>query len=366
MDYTQERVATCHDYGDADPAVPLDRVTVVVPMTQREYGGLAAEGVLSALETLDVGRVVVALHAPDGEVGAFADWLEGFALPLDVLWCSGPRLGALLAEHGLDGAGGKGRDVWLGLGQADRDYVVLHDADTESYEARDVRKLAYPLTAGYEFSKGYYARVEHRRLYGRLCRLLYEPLVAALAAETDHDVLDFLGAFRYALAGECAMTAEVARSVRVQRQWGLEVGVLGEVYRRAGPDAAAQVDLGFYEHDHRAVSGPEGLEEMSRGVADATLRAARDAGAAVDPDAVRERYRTVARRYVNGYAADAGFNGFDYDRAAEDDQVGGYAEAIGDPGPDTRLPAWRDAALDPADVREAATADLDAARAGEG
>jgi len=365
MDYTQERVATLHDYGEADPAVSLDRVTVVVPMTEREYGGLAAEGVLAELERLDPGRVVVPLRAPAADVGAFADWLDAFELPLDVLWCSGPRVSDLLAERGLDGQSGKGRDVWLGLGQADRDFVVLHDADTESYEARDVRKLAYPLTEGFSFSKGYYARVEHRRLYGRLCRLLYEPLVAALADRHDHPVVDYLGAFRYALAGECAMTTELARSVRVQRRWGLEVGTLGEVFAEAGPDAAAQVDLGFYEHDHRAVSGPAGLEDMSRGVAGATLRAVAEAGVDLDHAALRAAYREAAERFVRAYAADAGFNGFDHDRPAETEQVETYAAAITEPGPDERLPAWRDAALDPETVRAAAEEDLAAAREGE-
>ncbi|MFB6120700.1 MAG: glycosyl transferase family 2 [Halobacteriaceae archaeon] len=365
MDYTQERVATLHDYGDADPDVALDRVTVVVPMTEREYAGLAAEGVLAELERLDPGRVVVPLRAPPEDVGAFADWLDTFSLPLDVLWCSGPRVEELLDAHGLDGEQGKGRDVWLGLGQADRDFVVLHDADTESYEARDVRKLAYPLTEGFDFAKGYYARVEHQRLYGRLCRLLYEPLLAALADRHDHDVVDYLGAFRYALAGECAMTTDLAHSVRVQRQWGLEVGTLGEVFAHAGPDAAAQVDLGFYEHDHRAVSGPAGLEDMSRGVAAAALRAVTEAGVELDYDALRDAYREAAGRFVRGYAADAGFNGFDYDRSAEEKQVERYAGAVAPPGPDTRLPAWRHTGLDPATVREAARADLAAAREGE-
>ena len=365
MDYTQERVATLHDYGDADPDVPLDRVTVVVPMTEREYGGLAAEGVLAELERLDPGRVVVPLRAPADDVGAFADWLDTFDLSLDVLWCSGPRVADRLADAGLDGQSGKGRDVWLGLGQADRDFVVLHDADTESYEARDVRKLAYPLTEGFAFSKGYYARVEHRRLYGRLCRLLYEPLVAALADRHEHPIVDYLGAFRYALAGECAMTTDLARSVRVQRQWGLEVGTLGEVFTQAGPDAAAQVDLGFYEHDHRAVSGPAGLEDMSRGVAAAALRAVEEAGVEIDYDALRQAFRESAERFVRGYAADAGLNDFEYDRAAEGEQVATYADAIAPPGADDRLPAWRDTALDSATVREAAAADLAAAREGE-
>ncbi len=234
MEYTQERVATLHDYGAAAPDAPVGRATVVVPMTEREYAGLAAEGVLSTLATLDPERVLVPLRASAERVPAFCEWLDGFDLPLEVLWCSGPRVADLLDAAGLDGATGKGRDVWLALGlAANSAHVVLHDADAESYDERDVPKLLAPLAGDFDFTKGYYARVESGRLYGRLFRLFYEPLVAALAERHDAAILDYLGAFRYALAGECAMTADVARSLRVQRRWGLEVGTLGEAIARS-------------------------------------------------------------------------------------------------------------------------------------
>ncbi|WP_353635177.1 glycosyl transferase family 2 [Halobacterium sp. NMX12-1] len=367
MDYTQERVATLHDYGGADPAAPTGRAAVVVPMTDREYAGLAPERVFSELERVDPAEVVVPLRAPAERVPEFRDWLADFDVPLTVLWCDGPRVEALLDDAGLAGERGKGRDVWLALGVAARhDYVVVHDADTTTYEARDVRKLLFPLADGFEFSKAYYARVENDRLYGRLFRLFYEPLVDALADSHDHEVLDFLGAFRYALAGECAMTAELARGLRVQRRWGLEVGTLGEAFRLAGTDGAAQVDLGRYEHDHRAVSGPTGLSEMSEGVGAALFRAVEDAGVDVDYDALAERYLDAADRFVRAYGADAAFNDLDYDGEQERDQTRTYADAIAEPGADTRLPAWTDTSLDADEVAAAAAADVEeaAARAG--
>jgi glucosyl-3-phosphoglycerate synthase len=360
MDYTQERVATLHDYGDADPPAPAGRAAVVVPMTDREYGGLATERVFSELERVDPAEVVVPLRAPAERVPDFRDWLSGFDLDLTLLWCDGPRVAEQLADAGLDGARGKGRDVWLALGvAARRDFVVLHDADTETYEGRDVRKLLFPLVEGFDFSKGYYARVENDRLYGRLFRLFYEPLLAALQDAHDHRVLDFLGSFRYALAGECALTSETARGLRVQREWGLEVGTLGEAYRLAGLDGTAQVDLGRYEHDHRAVSGPTGLSAMSEGVGAGLFRAVEDAGLTVEYDTVRDRYREHADRFVRAYGADAAFNGLEYDAEGERDQTGTYAGAVRPPGEDTRLPAWEDAPLDPEVVAQAARADAD-------
>ncbi|WP_132057437.1 glycosyltransferase family protein [Halorussus amylolyticus] len=365
MEYGQERIATLHDLTGRVPDAPADRAAVVVPMTEREYAGLAAERVLSELESLAPGRVVVPLRAPAEKVAAFCDWLAGFDLLLDVVWCNGPGVRDLLADSGLDGAAGKGRDVWLALGiaSATHEYVVVHDADAKTYEGADVARLLYPLASGYDFSKGYYARVENGKLYGRLCRLFYAPLVRALAdAHPDAPILDYLDAFRYALAGEFGATADFAREIRVERRWGLEVGTLGEAFARAGFEATAQVDLGRYEHDHRAVSGPTGLSDMSRHVADALLRAVEAHGVTPDYDDLPRRYREAASQLVEQYAADAGFNGLDYDSAAEREQVETYSDAIEPPGEDERLPAWNAVELSPDEVLGASEADILAVR----
>ena len=118
MEYVQERVTTLHALTDHRPDAPTGRAAVVVPMTEREYGTLAADRVLTALESVDPARVVVPLRAPAERVGPFADWLDGFDVDVEPLWCGGPRLTELLATRGLDGDRGKGRDVWLGLGRA--------------------------------------------------------------------------------------------------------------------------------------------------------------------------------------------------------------------------------------------------------
>jgi glucosyl-3-phosphoglycerate synthase len=353
MEYGQERIATLHDLTGAVPEAPTDRAAVVVPMTEREYAGLAAERVLSELETVAPGEVVVPLRVSAEKVEPFFDWLDGFDLSLSVLWCNGPGVIDLLGDHGLNGAAGKGRDVWLALGiaAADHEYVVVHDADARTYEAADVSRLLFPLAHGYDFSKGYYARVENGRLYGRLCRLFYAPLVRTLAdAHPGADVVSYLDAFRYALAGEFGATADIARALRVERHWGLEVGTLGEAFGYAGFGGTAQVDLGRYEHDHRAVSGPTGLSDMSRHVGRALLLAVESHGVAPDYETLPERYRQAADEFVEQYAADAAFNGLDYDRGDEREQVDAYAEAVRPPGEDRRLPAWRKTDLSPNEV----------------
>ena len=361
MEYVQGRVATLHDLADPVPDAPVDRAAVVVPMAERDCGSDAAGGVFRTLERLDPARVVIPLRAPPGQVGAVREWLSGYDLRTELLWCDGPRVNDLLADAGLDGERGKGRDVWLGVGRAaTAEYVVVHDADTVTYDESFVRRLLFPLGRGYEFSKGYYARVEDGQLYGRLFRLFYVPLIRTLLDTHSDPYLRYLDAFRYALAGEFAATAETARRIRMPRQWGLEVGTLGDAFDAAGFTGTAQVDLGRYEHDHRGVGGSGGLSEMSRSVGETLLRGVVDHGIDVDFDTLADRYRGTARELVDQYELDAEFNGFRFDREHEHEQVTRYAGAVAEPtAPDDRLPAWERAPLDPEAVAAAAAADLD-------
>ncbi|WP_290810064.1 glycosyl transferase family 2 [Halovivax sp.] len=361
MEYVQERIATLHDLTDAGPPAAADafaETAVVVPMTDREHASLAAERVLSALEAVDPAAVYVPVRAPPDRIEPFRRWVRSFDLSLRVVWCNAPAVERLLADAGLDGGFGKGRDVWLALGPAAEtcSRIVVHDADASSYEAGHVARLLAPLSMGYEFSKGYYARVENDRLYGRLCRLFYEPLVRALDETRREPIVSYLGAFRYALAGEFAMTARLARRIRAPRSWGLEVGTLGDAFAQAGFAGTAQVDLGRHEHDHRAVAGETGLEGMSREVAATLFHVLVDHGLRIEYDRLADRYRAAGRELVEQYRADATFNDLTYDAASEREQVDRYASAIAPPGEDRRLPAWDAIDLDPGSVLSAASA----------
>ncbi|MFC4436792.1 MULTISPECIES: glycosyltransferase family protein [Natrialbaceae] len=361
MEYVQERIATLHDLGGTAAPGGLERnpvaeTAVVVPMTGRELESPAAARVLSELEALEPAAVFVPVRASPGRIEPFREWLESFALPIRPLWCNAPDLEALLVDAGLAGRTGKGHDVWLALGPAAETakYVVVHDADARSYEADHVRRLLAPLTMEFAFSKGYYARVEQGQLYGRLFRLFYAPLLRTLSASHDAPVLEYFGAFRYALAGEFAMRAELAERLRPPRAWGLEVGTLGDAFDYAGFAETAQVDLGRHEHDHRAVAGEAGLEGMSREVAAELLRVLEEHGVAPDYESLPARYRTTGRELIEQYRADAAFNGLAYDPAGERDQLERYAGSIAPPGPDRRLPRWTNAPITSRAVVEAA------------
>jgi glucosyl-3-phosphoglycerate synthase len=357
MEYVQERVTTLHDF-DTGPAVedlPLDATAVVVPMTESEYGHPTTERLLETLAAVGPDRILTPLRVPAADLAAYTDWLTAISPRIEPLWCNSPAMADRLAAHGLDGPTGKGRDVWLALGLAaeTHEYVVVHDADIATYDAEHVPRLLWPLADGAAVSKGYYARVENDRLFGRLFRLFYRPIVRALLATRPTPLVRFLAAFRYALAGDIGLTAERARGLRFERDLGLEVGTLCEVFRTVDTGDVVQVDLGRYEHDHRPVDGEGGLATAAEAVAAALFRAIEATDGAVDYDRLRTDYHETARRLVKQYGADARFNGLTYDAASEREQVDAYAAAIGPPSDDDRLPAWSETALTPAAVREA-------------
>ena len=358
MDYAQEQIATLHDLTGGTPDAPLAESAVVVPIAGESKSAVTPTHIFETIEAVGPADVVVPLRAPADVARSFAEWLAEFDLSVTVLWCNAPELDRMLAEHGLGGESGKGRDVWLGLGvAADRaEYVAVHDADATTYTESHLPRLLAPLSMDYRFVKGYYARVENDQLYGRLTRLFVAPVLDALARYHEDPLVDYLSAFRYPLAGEIALTADVATSLRAQRTWGLEIGMLGEVYSAVGQGGTAQVDLGIHRHDHRPVEGNEGLSNMAPPVGEALFRTLADHEVDVAYDRLQVVFEDATDRLLEQYAAEASFNGLSYDMEAEREQSRTYRTAIDPPGTDTRLPAWTDTSLSPAEVLDAATA----------
>ncbi len=363
MEYTQERIATFHDYGGATPPAPVEQATVVVPLAERDHASKAATRTMKQLEQVDPGRVLVAVRAEPGSIGTVCEWVESFDCTATVLWCTAPSIREELETHGLNDTAGKGRDVWLALGVASNSpYVVVHDADATTYDTTHVAKLLFPLENGYSFSKGYYARIENQQLYGRLFRLFCTPLFQVLAATYQDPFLSYLDSFRYALAGEFAMTREVARSVRAPRGWGLEVGTLGDTFETAGFEETAQVDLGIHEHEHRSVEGSGGLGQMCTEVGETLFTVIEEQGIEPQYESLRHQYRSRAQELVSQYAGDAAFNGFAFDQQREREQLETYAGAIRPPTNDDRLPAWKETTLDPAIVEQLSAAAVEQKR----
>jgi len=331
-------------------------IALIIPALYSELQGPALGNIVDEIAKVAyIDEIIVGIDRADE--AQFADARQFFArLPqrTRLLWNDGPRLRKIdevLADRVLAPTEpGKGRNVWYCLGyflaSGRCENVALHDADILTYDRGLLARLLYPIlhpTFGYSFSKGYYYRAGEgasARLNGRVVRLLVTPLLRALRATIgEHDYLRYLGAFRYPLAGEFAMKLDMTRSVRIPSDWGLEIGVLSEVYRIYQGRRICQVDLcGRYDHKHQDLSLADanaGLHKMSRDIAKAIYRKLAIDGTTLGTEifrTVKAVYYRNALDLVSHYRNDATFNGFDFDLHAEETAVELFASAIMEAG----------------------------------
>ncbi len=264
-----------------------------------------------------------------------------------ILWNSGPRLTALdeeLKEHGLSPAEpGKGRNVWFCFGYflaaTNAQMVGLHDCDILTYDRHMLARLMYPVanpTFPYVFSKGYYARTTEEKLNGRVVRLLIGPLLAALQKVCEpNDYITYLNSFRYALAGEFAMGRQVVKNIRIPSDWGLEVGVLSEIWRNQSTKMICQVEIADnYDHKHQSVSHDnptKGLSKMSIDITKSVFRKLATDGQIFSQGTFRTlkaTYFRIALDRIETYHNDAVMNGLTLDRHEEETTVELFAQNI--------------------------------------
>jgi glucosyl-3-phosphoglycerate synthase len=213
--------------------------------------------------------------------------------------------------------------------------IVLHDADIVSYHETLLARLCYPLvnpSLGYEYAKGYYARVTDR-LHGRVTRLFLTPLVRSLMQLVGS--LPYLDSFRYALSGEFGIQADLARYIRIPGDWGLEVGMLAEVYRNTSLRRVCQVDVADnYEHKHQSLSAEspsEGLNRMAGDICQSVLRTLAMEGVAFVSGfytALKVTYLRNAQDTIRSYHDDAVTNGLTFDRHSETLAVEVFVDAL--------------------------------------
>ncbi|MCG8382627.1 MAG: glycosyl transferase [Gammaproteobacteria bacterium] len=264
-----------------------------------------------------------------------------------ILWNDGPRLreiDATLKREGLAPLNeGKGRNVWycygyiLASGKAEA--IALHDCDIVTYQRDLLARLIYPVANphfSYEFCKGYYARISSKGLSGRVSRLLVTPLIRALRNMFGPlDYLQYLDSFRYPLAGEFSMRADVIKDIRIPSDWGLEIGVLSEVNRNYSHNHLCQVDIAdVYDHKHQPVSADnpdKGLSKMSTDISKAMFRKLATAGMTFNSGTFRTlkaTYYRIALDLVESYYADAVINGLPFDRHSEEKAIELFSENI--------------------------------------
>ncbi len=263
-----------------------------------------------------------------------------------LLWNDGPRMRALFQK--LDDAGlhagdaGKGRNVWICFGyvlaSAKAHIVAVHDCDILTYNRELLARLCYPVahpSLGFDFCKGYYARVSDK-LNGRVMRLLVTPLIRALKTIIGaHSFLMYMDTFRYPLAGEFCLDVDLLRRVRIPHDWALEIGLLAEVLRNCAPRAICQSELcDNYDHKHQEMSPDDadrGLNKMAVDIAKSFFRYMAAEGIKLDTglfDTLMSTYMRQAEDTLMFYAADAATNGIRYPRHEEENSVDTFVRSI--------------------------------------
>lgn len=312
-------------------------LALILPAVYAEFERKALPNILKQLKEVDyLNEIVLVMNKTNAmEFKRAKKTLKNLSLDINIVWSSGPRIGELyklLEKNDLHlGEDGKGRSVWIAFGYVianeKSEVIVLHDCDIINYNRELLARLCYPLAnpnLGYEFCKGYYSRVTDR-MYGRVTRLYFTPLVRALQKIVGyHPFLVYLDSFRYSLAGEFSLDVDLARVTRIPSDWGLEVGMLAEVYRNCVSKRICQVDLvETYEHKHQELSPTDptrGLMKMCIDITKSLFRTLSQEGVIISAGLLRTlagTYLRSAQDAIKKYEDDAFINKLFFDRHAE-------------------------------------------------
>jgi glucosyl-3-phosphoglycerate synthase len=323
-------------------------VALVLPSLYSELEGPALGHIVDELCKVPyIAQIIISLDRADQK--QFYHAREFFSrLPHvhRIIWNDGPRLRSLfelLPKHDLNfGEPGKGRGAWVAhgyvLSQGQARVIAIHDCDILSYDREMLARLVYPVVNrqfDYRFCKGFYSRITDR-MHGRVTRLMMTPLIRSLQRTVGPlPFLSYLDSFRYILAGEFSMDADLPRVNRIPSDWGLEIGVLAEVYRNVAVQRVCQVDLASnYEHKHQPLSeqDPEaGLLKMAIDISKSLFRTLAGEGVILSEGLFKSlvaSYKRTAEDTIERYHADAAINGLEFDRDQEEKAVETFTSAV--------------------------------------
>jgi glucosyl-3-phosphoglycerate synthase len=323
-------------------------IALVLPSLYHELEGPALKYILEEIKQVPyLNEIVVTMGRTNREQFQKAkEFFSGLPQRTRVIWNTGPGIGKLyklLEENGLSvGEDGKGRSCWTAYGyilsRDESKAIALHDCDIVNYIRELLGRLCYPVASpniDYVFCKGYYARVTDR-MHGRVTRLFVTPMIRSLEKLLGSlPLLIYLDSFRYPLAGEFSMSADLARINRIPSDWGIEVETLAEVYRNCSLKRICQVELcESYEHKHQPLSADNpktGLMKMSIDISKAIFRNLAIEGAVMSASLFNTlvvTYLRTAQDTIKRYHDDAAINGLYFDRHSETKMVEAFTNAI--------------------------------------
>lgn len=165
---------------------------------------------------------------------------------------------SLLAEYGP--VLGKGDAIWRSLSVLDSDVLCFFDGDLATFSREYVVALAGELLSDerLSFVKAAFSRPfrdergqttgEGGRVTEAMARPLLELFYPALCD------------YRQPLSGQFAITRELLASLPISTGYGVDVGLLIDVFRRVGLDGMSQVDIGSLYNAHQTL---QELEPMA-------------------------------------------------------------------------------------------------------
>lgn len=324
-------------------------MSLILPSLYSELQGDALPNIIEELTKVPyLSEIVIGLDRADETQFRHAkEFFSKLPQHFRILWNDGPNLRNIdkrLREDKLAPTEpGKGRNVWycygyvLASGKAEA--VAMHDCDIATYTRELLARLIYPVANpafNYEFCKGYYSRINGNKLGGRASRLLVTPLLRALKNVFGYnEYLEYLDSFRYPLAGEFSLRADVFNDIRIPSDWGLEIGVLSEVKRNYETNRLCQVDIADqYDHKHQPLSlesQEAGLSRMSMDISKALFRKLATEGIVFNRETfrtIKATYYRIALDFIETYYNDALMNGLHLDRHTEEQAVELFAHNI--------------------------------------
>ena len=299
-------------------------IGVIIPALFNDLSSPAMQHIIEELAAMNfVKRIYISLESSSEEEFQRA---REIIQPLKdrgmLLWNGAPAVQSVLEKINEAvplGALGKGRAVWTALGYAlgknEVSVFAFHDADIVTYDRSFLLRLLYPVVhLRYQFAKGFYVRYSDR-LHGRVARLFYFPFVKALRDIIGKiDFLEYMADFRYPLSGEFATFATIAYDLVFPSDWGIEVGILAEMYRITRPHRICQVEItSRYDHKHQETGeDPKaGLLKMVSDIARTFFTHLASGGSILTQDFLRtlkHTYLANARGYVRIYESYAEMN----------------------------------------------------------
>jgi len=204
----------------------------------------------------DILTVVADLRAriglPDQVVVVDADSPDGTA---DIARAHGAEVyseNELMPSYGP--AQGKGDAMWRSLSVARGDIVMFADADTTDFRDHFVYGTLGPLFTdpAIQFVKAAYRRPFKQGEEsvadggGRVTELMAKPLLNLFYPE--------LAGFVQPLAGEFAGRRELLSAVPFFTGYGVEIGMMIDVFAEVGLEGMAQVDLGTRQNRHQPLA----------------------------------------------------------------------------------------------------------------